>query len=454
MKKFGSTYIFAILVLAIGVYTYFFEFKKAEEEKLKETEGIKLLRDFSQEQITSIRWQKGTTDVEMQKKDGLWRLLQPLDAEADKYTMESVLTTLTTEKEDILKLDDPKGVDPKSFGFAAGSGFIEIKTSGATKRFIISDKKTFDGRQYHMKVDGNNEIYLVSTAFGELLEKPVKELRSKEILGEILPKQFTVQVDGKPEATFEKFGEEWKNVPNKDLKLDPKAVGDWIAALKYVKAHDFLTENATDADKKKYGLDKPNLKVKILEPKKSIEFIASNPKDQKIYLLTNQKPIIYEVTTAMMTPIQKTISDFRDKKIPFTFDESNVTQVQIDKPGLKVTLDKAKDHWKVSAGGDKKDADTATLNSLVTKLRDISVDKFLLPQDVVKGLTPPSQKLILKDQTGKTILELALGEKFVEGPDQFIYAKTNLIKENFVVKASKIDELNVDRVLKSDGKAP
>lgn len=454
MKKFGSTYAFAILVLAIGVYTYFFEFKKAEEEKLKEVEGIKLLRDFKEDQITSIRWQKGTTDVELEKKGDSWQLLQPLNVEADKYSMESLLSTLTSEKEEILKLDEAASADPKSFGFDANSGFIEIKTPQATKKFIISSKKTFDSRQYHMKIDGSNEIYFVSTTFGDLLDKPIKELRSKEILGELNLRMFSVQLDGKPEATFEKVNEGWKNSGNQDLKLDPKSITDWIAALKYIKAHDFLTENATEADKKKYGLDKPNLRVKLVDSKNPIEFTASAPKEQKIYLLTNKLPVIYEVTTAMMAPIQKTLSDFRDKRVPFTFDQTVVTQVQVNKPGMKVTLDKTKDHWKVSVGGDKKDADTAILNSLVAKLRDISVDKFLLPGDATKGLTPPSQKLVLKDQTGKTVLEMALGEKFIEGPDQFIYVKTNLARENLVVKASKIDELNVDKVLKPDGKTP
>lgn len=454
MKKFSSTYVFAVLVLLVGAYTYFFEFKKAEEEKLKETEGVKLLRDFSQEQINSIRWQKGTTDVELVKKDGNWQLLHPLNVDADKYAIESLLSTLTSEKEELLKADDPKALDPKAYGFDNASGFIEVKTSAGTKKFLISSQKTFDSRQYHMKIDGKNEIYLVSTSFGDLFEKPVKELRSKEILGDVSPKKFTVQLDGKPEASFEKAGEEWKSSNQKDLKLDPKSITDWIAALKYIKAHDFMAEAATAAEKKKFGLEKPNLKVKIVEDKGNLEFVASAGKDQKIYLLTNQKPIIYEVTTAMMAPIQKSISDFRDKKFPFTFDEKVVTQVQVDKPGMKVTLDKAKDQWKVSSGGDKKEADTAVLNSLVTKLRDMTADKFLLPSEASKGLTPPNQKLILKDQTGKTVLEVALGEKYVEGPDMFIYAKTNLAKENLVMKASRIDELNVDKVLKSDGKTP
>lgn len=451
--KFKSTYFFAFLVIAIGVYTYIFEFKKAEQEKLMETEGVKLLRELPQDQISSIRWQKGTTDFEIEKKEGVWQMLAPFKEVADKYTVETLLTTLTGEKEEILKQEEGAKVDPKGYGFDATAGFIEVKTPTLTKKFIISPQKTFDGRQYHIMLEGKNEIYLASSTFGDLLDKPIRDFRNKEIIGEIVPTKFAVQVDTQPEAAFEKLNGTWVYKANKDLKLNPKAFEEWISALRYVKAHDYMSEAASEAEKKKFGLDKPNLRIRLEDDKSKLELSAAVSKDQKVYILTSRKSIIYEVTAIMIAPLQKTLSDFRDKQYPFTFDEKTVTQLQVEKPGMKVTLEKANDEWKVAANEEKKDIDQAILNSLLTKVRELTADRYLNPQENAKGLAPATERLTFKDQTGKTLLDLALGEKFVEGPERLVYAKTNLSKESLVLKAPKIDELNVDKIFKQKEQA-
>ncbi len=451
MKKFSSTYIFAVLVLAIGAYTYFFEFKKAQEEKLLETEGIKLLRDFKEDEVTGVRWQKGTTDIELVKTEGVWNLTSPLSETADKYTVESLVSTLMSEKEEPIKADEGTSFDPKNYGFDAASGFIEIKTPKASKKIKVSSQKTFDGRQYHIMIDGRSEVLLASSTFGDVLDKPLKEFRGKEILGDLNPNKFAVQVEGKPETVLEKAAENWINPANRELKLDPKAITDWISALKYVKAHDFASDSASATDKNKFGLDKPTLRLRLTAEKKEIEVLAKI-KDQKVFLVTSQRPIIYEVTTAMIAPLQKTLSDFRDKKFPFTFDESTVTRLEVSSPNLKVTLEKAKDQWKMAGTEKAKEVDQAILNSLVGKLRDLAVDRYLTSQDAVKGLNPPQSRLTLKDQTGKAVLDFSIGEKFVEGPDRFIYTRTNLAKENLVLKSSKIDDLLLEKIIKEPAK--
>lgn len=456
MKKFASTYVFALVVTFFAVYTYVFEFKKAEEEKIKESEGIKLLGDFKEADITEINLKGNKNDIRLIRKSGDWWLDKPISEPADKSTIESIVTTLAGEKEEILKLETGTMPDLKVYGLETPSNYIELKFNGSAKKYYISKDKTYDGRQYNMKKDGSNQVYLVSTTFGELADKPLKDFRSKEIFGDITLLKFEVMAKGGEPVEFVRDDGKWIYPKNKDLKLDPKAFDDWIAALRYVKARDFVEPKNLPDIKSKYAFSSPAVRVKLfVEEKindkmetKEIKFFTTKEKDGKIYLSTNSKPIVYEVTNAMISPIEKNLNDFRDKKFPFTFDEKMVTQVSVQQPQVNVTVEKTEPTWKITGVVADKILNAEQIPLLINKVRDLSVEKFLDPSAGEKFLKSAKNKINLKDSSGKSILELIWDEGFKEGADKFSYVKSSLSKEILAIRTSKLEELPTDKVLK------
>ncbi len=446
--KFKSTYFFALLVIGFAGYTYFFEFKKAQEEKKLEENGIKLARSLKQEDVNELTLAKGDKKIRLVKADKIWKLEEPLKSDTDSFTINSLVATVFNEKEEEIKPDGATTLDPKVYGLDIPAGYVELKTPSGGLKVFVSKDKSFDGRQFHAKKENDQKIYLVSSGFGELLDKPLKDLRNKSIFQEdIKPTKIDFTFKGK-RMEFVKGKDGWSYSANKEMKLDPKSFDDWTNAIKFVKASDFSSEVSDASAKKKFHLDSPELVVKLTsEVAKPIEFSVSKEQKGNFYLWTSLSPIIYEVSAQMIKPVAKSIDHFRDKKFPFTFDEKLVRTIDVQKDNFKITLKGADAQWSLEKEVAGKDLDAVKVTSLIGKLRDLEGDAFLN-----KAAVGTTHKIVLKDDSGKDLLVMNWGNKIKEDNVELYQVKTNLSSEIVLVKAEKIDELPLIDLLKDKPK--
>ena len=93
-KSFPTGLVFVVAVAAFASWTYFSQYKGKEAE-LKAKEKSEALIPFSNSEITGIALDG---KFELKKQDGQWKLLSPITDLADPVTVESYLSSLTTEK--------------------------------------------------------------------------------------------------------------------------------------------------------------------------------------------------------------------------------------------------------------------------------------------------------------------------------------------------------------------
>ena len=93
-KSFPAGLVFVVAVAAFAAWTYFSQYKGKEAE-LKAKEKSEALIPFSNSEITGISL---NGKFELKKQDGQWKLIAPITDLADPVTVESYLSSLTTEK--------------------------------------------------------------------------------------------------------------------------------------------------------------------------------------------------------------------------------------------------------------------------------------------------------------------------------------------------------------------
>ena len=100
-----------------------------------------------------------------------------------------------------------------------------------------------------------------------------------------------------------------------------------------------VADNATPADLKKYGLDKPEATV---EPERSAArrrrcSSAARPTDNTVYARDASKPMVVTVESALLDDLKKGADDYRRKDV-FEFRAFNATRIEITRNGQTVAL--------------------------------------------------------------------------------------------------------------------
>ena len=114
-----------------------------------------------------------------------------------------------------------------------------------------------------------------------------------------------------------------------------------------------VTENATPADLKKYGLDKPEATVNLnAGSARATLLVGGKAADNTVYARDASKPVVVTVESALLDDLKKSADDYRRKDI-FEFRPFNANRVEMTRNGQTVVLERVKgtgenaaDTWK------------------------------------------------------------------------------------------------------------
>ena len=168
-----------------------------------------------------------------------------------------------------------------------------------------------------------------------------------------------------------------------------------------------VADNASPADLKKYGLDKPEATVEP-EPRQRAArrcCSAARPADNTVYARDASKPAVVTVESALLDDMKKGADDYRRKDI-FEFRPFNATHIEITRNGQTIALERDKgqgenapDKWKrVSPTAGDLDKDKS--DGLLGKLSNIRAASFV-DSTAKTGLDKPAMTVVVKFDEGK-----------------------------------------------------
>jgi hypothetical protein len=333
----------ALLLVAGGIAGVALWAGKDEQKKAEAKEKSEKLFDFDKAHAKELRLSKdGQPVARLAKGEKSWKLVQPVEAEADDTAVDSLLSSLSGLKQ---KKDLPDEKDLKSFGLDQPKLEVIVKLDDGKEQGVqIGTDNSFDNTLYAKKL-GDATVRVIDAYQKTSLEKSAFDLRDKKVAHlDDAAEVKRIDVAGvKSPYVLEKDGTTWKV---NGAAADAGAADRVASALKSLRATGVAAEKVGSL--KEFGLDKPRATVKLAVTAGSdtstrvvrIGKLKSGAA-QKTYAKREDSPTVYEVDKQILTDLEKEPFELQNKEL-VKVDREAVHKVVFETPTSKVEITRAK----------------------------------------------------------------------------------------------------------------
>src|SRR3954466_14870732 len=452
MRGLKSTIALVLVLAGLGAYIYFVTSKMPEGSSAASTTDAKKEKVFASVQPDKIEEVKISTAAgdatTLKKEGGAWKITQPAPLPASESEVSGLTSALG--QAEITRVIDENPSNLNDYGLSNPRVAIDFKAPGdkADSKLFIGDK-TPTGGDFFAKRNDEKKVFLVPASLDTSLNKTTFDLRDKTLLKFERDKVDAVDITAAGKTlTLAKDGGEWKLSKPVQAKADFGSVEGLVGRLQTVQMKSIVADDASPADLKKYGLDKPEATVNLnLGSAKATLLFGGKAADNTVYARDASKPSVVTVESALLDDMKKSADDYRRKDI-FEFRPFNANHIEITRNGQTITLERTKgqgenapDKWKriaPTAG----DLDKEKSDALLSKLSNIRAASFA-DSTANTGLDKPAMTVVVKFDDGKKEDRATFGQSgndaYVSRPGEPGAAKIDSADFNDLIKS--LDEI-------------
>src|SRR5580704_3804048 len=352
MRGLASTIALLLVLIGLGAYIHFVTNKRSGEDTGPKKE--KVFAGVEPDKIEELKVKSESGDVTSLKKvSGTWQIVAPVSAPA----AESEIIGLTSAlgQMEIVRVIDENPTDLKDYGLANPRIEVEFK-SGEGKpsgRILVGDK-TPTGANLYAKRNDEKRVFLIADFQDSSLNKSTFNLRDKTLIKIARDKVDGVEVDvsGKP-IQFAKDGSDWKITKPIAARADFSSVEGLMGRIETAQMKSIVTDQASPADLKKYGLDKPEVSITISQGSaRAVVELGGKSGEDAVYARDVSKASVVTLDKSLADDLKKGVDDYRRKDV-FEFRAFNATRVEFTRGSQTIVLervkgqgDKAQDSWR------------------------------------------------------------------------------------------------------------
>ncbi len=253
------------------------------------------------------------SNIKIEKKDGFWKLIEPVETRADLTVLLSSLNSFEAIYQERIISDNP--ADFEKFGLNSfGTGIVFYWEDGMQNSIFFGDDN-FDGTEVFCRTSMSNNIYLVDISFIHLAQSSLFDLQDKSILvlDEKNIHRILINRGSKSFSCIKDSADTWWIDSPVRIRCDQKKVNSIIEKLsksKIVQCVDLQHENS-----KKVTLDSPWLSVSVFE-KNGVSHLHIGDKEKKHYLAKRgSKGSVFTVDSIFVNELDVSLLDLKDKTI-------------------------------------------------------------------------------------------------------------------------------------------
>jgi Domain of unknown function (DUF4340) len=400
--KMNSLLVAAIILAALSGVLYWSNHRKPVENAVKVSADTppKILT-LAQGDITKVDIKKKSGDaVELAKDDaGKWQLVGPKPLRADQNEVSSMLSTLSSLSSE--RLIEEKAGNLADYGLAQPAAELTVteKDNKSQKLLIGDDTPAKNG--VYVALAGDPRVFTLANYAKSSLDKSAKDLRDKRLLIFEQDKLSRVELTAKKQdIEFGRNKDQWQIVKPKPFRADDSKVEDLIRKLGDAK----MDLNVSDDDQKKaavaFNSGTAMATAKVTDASGTEELqVRKNKGDY--YAKSSAVEGVYKVGNDLGTALDKTVDDFRNKKL-FDLGFTDPDKIELHDGAKSYFLTKGGSDW---FSGDGKKVDAIGAESFVKKVRDLSASKF-----VDSGFGTVAVELTAGSNGGKTIEKVSIAK--------------------------------------------
>jgi hypothetical protein len=389
--------IVAVVILAgLGGVLYWSQNRKPPEETAAApASATPVILKVNAADVTQIAIkQKQSDPVTLQKADAnKWQISAPKPYRADQETVASMLSTLSGLSAD--RVVEDKVSDRKQYGLDPAAVELDITGSQGTRQLLLGDDTPAGGDAY-AALAGDPRVFTISSYNKTSLAKSLNDLRDKSLLTVDADKVSHVELLRKgQEIEFGRTKDGWQILKPPSLREDNTALSLLISGL--TSARIDLAGSSDAATEFAKGTPIATTKVTADTGTQTIEVRKSK---SDYYAKSSGIDGAVKVDSNLGTALDKNLDDFRNKKLfDFGFNEPN-----------KIELHSGTQSWVYTRSGqdwssDGKKVDASSVESLVSKLRDLTAAKF-----VSSGFGHPELEATVTSNDGKRVEKILIAK--------------------------------------------
>jgi hypothetical protein len=454
MRGLKSTIALIVVLAGLGAYIYFVTWKQGDAASGdSSTKQEKVFVGLETDKIDElqVKSEKGDT-TSLKKANGTWQVTAPIAATADQSEASGITSSLGQIA--VVRVIDENPTDLKEYGLATPRMEINFKAAGDKdfRKLYVGDKSP-TGADLFARRNDDKKVFLIPAFQESSFNKGTFDLRDKTLWKFDREKVDNIDVTaaGKPLVITKATGD-WKVSKPVEARADFGAVEGLIGRLQSAQMKSIVTENATAADLKKYGLEKPDVTVNVSAGSaKATLLVGGKAEDNTIYVRDASRPTVMTVESSLVDELKKGADDYRRKDI-FEFRPFNASRVEITRhrgagaPGssevetvvfekTKGQGDNAPDKW-TRVSPTSGDVDKDKIDSLLSRLSNMRASSFVA-SDAKTGLDKPAMSVVAKFDDGKKEDRASFGKN---GDD--VYASRPGEPGAAKVEASDFTEIN------------
>lgn len=334
---------------------------------------------------------------------GKWQITSPKPSAADQEAVSSLISSLSPLNSD--RLLEEKATDLSAYGLAKPAAEISVTEKNNKSEDLLLGDDTPTSSGTYAAVKGDPRVFIVASYNKTALDKGENDLRDKRLLTFDAEKLSRVELTAKKETVeFGRNKDQWQILKPKPMRANQSAVEDLVRSLGDAK----MELSATDDEKKDltaFNAGKPLATAKITDVSGTQELQVRKNKDD-YYAKSSGVPGVYKVLSSVSTSVDKSLDDFRNKKL-FDFGFVDPEKIEIHDGAKSYFLTRSGSDW--WSNGTK--MDESSVSTLVADIRDLIATKF--PDS---GFTAPSVDVTVTSDNGKRVEKVLIaknGDRYI-----------------------------------------
>lgn len=334
---------------------------------------------------------------------GKWQITAPETLPADQDAVSSLLSSLSPLNSD--RLLEEKATDLDAYGLAKPAAEISVTEKNNKSEDLLLGDDTPTSSGAYAAVKGDPRVFVVASYSKTALDKGENDLRDKRLLTFDSEKLSRVELTAKKETIeFGRNKDQWQILKPKPMRANQSAVEDLVRSLGDAK----MELSATDDEKKDltaFNAGKPVATAKITDIAGTQELQVRKDKDD-YYVKSSGVPGVYKVLSSVGTSVDKSLDDFRNKKL-FDFGFVDPEKIEIHDGAKSYFLTRSGSDW--WSNGTK--MDESSVSTLVSDIRDLTATKF--PDS---GFTSSSLDVTVTSDSGKRVEKVLVaknGDRYI-----------------------------------------
>lgn len=433
-SPYRPTLILAGLLIALGIYLVSVEFPRERKSRQAEETADRLFV-FDGKEALGLLIRTLSDPIQLEKSEnGTWRLIRPIESDADPREVHGYLNTLSDIRFDRV-IEEPVA-HPAEFGLARPTLDITVRLPDRSERLLIGDEGPLPNTLF-VERESNQKVVLTQAWIKAALSKTVFDFRTKIVL----PVDHTlinlVRLEfPKTRIQLTKQGEHWELKEPVEAGADDEAVKALLLAIENLRAN-FFIDPGEEFEQIKGRFKRPIIAITLRQGQEERRiFFYDSPESPYVYAVTEPTNPIVRMGRSVLDSFQSKTFNYKNKALILL--DNDIYKIEVKTPQEKYVLARKDSEWRLE--GESPPIAQDRVHRPIEQIKNLKAHQA--PDAPIRGLgsvglKPPLYEIRLGDLSDHTLASLQLGNE-LKG---MLYARGNTPLDTVLINKDFLDEI-------------